>query len=340
MDRMALGMAAYARRPMPLCLVDLEDVTRYCCFVAGLVGEMLTELWAFDSSAPAPRFALAYHFGLFLQKVNILKDQDEDEAAGRFLVPDYTALCASLGADARGALAYLQALPPSERGYRTFCAWALMMGLVTVAQLDQPRQSRRAQTQELLARTAEIACDNAALGRQFVELMPELPPVEPQRAEDEARIGDLVPQHAARAAQRRRARGDRDRDLEPAQRLLLHGRGDGLAARRASEVRRQRLAARDDRGDRGLDRGVRARAGARRRGGGRATRSASPVASSIAIGFARSLPASGGAEPWIGSNIAWSSPTLQPTAMPMPPCRTDARSVRMSPNMFVVTHTS
>ena len=53
MDRMALGMAAYARRPMPLCLVDLEDVTRYCCFVAGLVGEMLTELWAFDSSAPA-----------------------------------------------------------------------------------------------------------------------------------------------------------------------------------------------------------------------------------------------------------------------------------------------
>ena len=55
-----------------------------------------------------------------------------------------------------------------------------MMGLVTVAQLDQPRQSRRAQTQELLARTAEIACDNAALGRQFVELMPELPPVEPQ----------------------------------------------------------------------------------------------------------------------------------------------------------------
>lgn len=181
-DRMALGMAAYARRPTPLRLVDLEDVTRYCCFVAGLVGEMLTELWAFDSSAPAPRFALAYHFGVFLQKVNILKDQDEDEMAGRFLVPDYTSLCASLRADAVGALAYLQALPKTERGYRTFCAWALMMGLVTVAQLDKPRQSRRAQTQELLARTAEIACDNAALGRQFVELMPELPEVEPQPA--------------------------------------------------------------------------------------------------------------------------------------------------------------
>ena len=110
-DRMALGMAAYARRPTPLRLVDLEDVTRYCCFVAGLVGEMLTELWAFDSSAPAPRFALAYHFGVFLQKVNILKDQEEDEMAGRFLVPDYTSLCASLRADACGALAYLQALP-------------------------------------------------------------------------------------------------------------------------------------------------------------------------------------------------------------------------------------
>src|SRR5205807_5289189 len=40
-DRMALGMAAYARRPATR-LVDLEDVSRYCCIVAGLVGEMLT----------------------------------------------------------------------------------------------------------------------------------------------------------------------------------------------------------------------------------------------------------------------------------------------------------
>ncbi|HEX3480479.1 MAG TPA: squalene--hopene cyclase [Kofleriaceae bacterium] len=178
-DRMAIGMAAYARRPSGLRLVDLEDVTRYCCFVAGVVGELLTALFAIGKTPPAPPMVLAYHFGLFLQKVNILKDQQEDEAAGRFLVPDRRELLASLRRDAQGALEYLQALPRSERGYRTFCAWSLMMGAVTVAGLDQPRRSRRDETAELLARTAAIAQDNAALGRLFAELLPELPVVAP-----------------------------------------------------------------------------------------------------------------------------------------------------------------
>jgi squalene-hopene/tetraprenyl-beta-curcumene cyclase len=178
-DRMAVGMAAYARRPSGLRLIDLEDVTRYCCFVAGVVGELLTTLFALGGQ-PAPPMVLAYHFGLFLQKVNILKDQEEDEAAGRFLVPDRRELLASLRRDARGALEYLQALPRSQRGYRTFCAWSLMMGAVTIASLDRPRQSRREQTAQLLAHTAAIADDDAALARQFAELMPELPDAVPR----------------------------------------------------------------------------------------------------------------------------------------------------------------
>jgi phytoene/squalene synthetase len=179
-DRMAVGMAAYARRAPTLQLVDLEDVTRYCCFVAGLVGEMLGELWAVGRTESPPPAALAYHFGVFLQKVNILKDQREDEAAGRFLVPDRRELMASLRTHAQGALDYLQALPRSERGYRIFCAWSLMMGAVTIAHLDEPEQSRRADTLQLLARTASIAQDNDALARQFAELMPRLPVFAPR----------------------------------------------------------------------------------------------------------------------------------------------------------------
>jgi len=173
-DRMAVGMAAYAQRSV-LRLVDVEDVTRYCCFVAGLVGEMLGELWAFGRTDPPPPPALAYHFGLFLQKVNILKDQQEDEAAGRFLVPDRRELLASLRTHAQGALEYLQALPRNERGYRTFCAWSLMMGAATIAHLNEPNHSRRADTARLLANTAAIVQDNDALARQFAELMPRLP---------------------------------------------------------------------------------------------------------------------------------------------------------------------
>jgi len=174
--RMAQGMAAYARRPVPLRLLDLDDVCRYCCIVAGLVGELLTQLWALGGGAP-PRMLFAYRFGLFLQKVNILKDQAEDEAAGRFLVPHRRELLASLSADADGALSYLTSLPRPERGYRTFCAWSLMLGADSLAQLDGPRESRRAQTMALLGRTAEIAQDDEALRRQFAELLPELPEV-------------------------------------------------------------------------------------------------------------------------------------------------------------------
>ncbi len=180
LDRMALGMAAYTRRPAPLRLVDCEDVSRYCCFVAGVVGEMLTDLWALDRTLSGPSPLLAYHFGLFLQKVNILKDQREDEAAGRFFVPDRNELVASLGRNAAGALAYLQALPCGDR-YRIFCAWSLMLGAATIGHLGDPRQSRRTETAELLSRTAAIVDDNDALARQLADLMPAIP------AEDTAR---------------------------------------------------------------------------------------------------------------------------------------------------------
>jgi phytoene/squalene synthetase len=174
-DRMAEGMAAYKRRPSPLRLVDLEDVTRYCCFVAGLVGEMLTRLWAVANRAPEPPMMLAYHFGVFLQKVNILKDQAEDEELGRFFVPHRGELLASLRDHATGALRYIQALPPSERGYRTFCSWSLVMGAATIAALDQPRVSRREDTAKLLAHTAAICHDDTALADLFASLMPPLP---------------------------------------------------------------------------------------------------------------------------------------------------------------------
>jgi phytoene/squalene synthetase len=178
-DRMAQGMAAYALRPPPLRLVDLEDVTRYCCIVAGLVGEMLTRLWALGGEPP-PSMVFAYRFGLFLQKVNILKDQAEDEMAGRFLVPDRRELLASLRADGEGALAYLTSLPPAERGYRTFCAWSLMLGATSLSLMEGPRESHRAQTLTLLERTGAIVQDNEALRKQFAELMPRLPELRPR----------------------------------------------------------------------------------------------------------------------------------------------------------------
>lgn len=182
-DRMAQGMAGYAKRS-PLRLHDLQDVTRYCCFVAGLVGELLTRLYALGGEPP-PQMLSAYRFGLFLQKVNILKDQAEDEAAGRYLVPDRRELLASLGKDAQGALGYVASLPREERGYRTFCAWSLLLGASSPALVDGPlakRASQRPQTIALLQRAADIVHDDEALKRLFFELLPPLPEVAPRPA--------------------------------------------------------------------------------------------------------------------------------------------------------------
>ncbi|MGI5860618.1 MAG: squalene/phytoene synthase family protein [Myxococcales bacterium] len=76
-----------------LALRTLEDLRRYCYVVAGLVGEMLTELMLLDApilapAAPSLRQS-ARVFGEGLQLTNILKDSEADAGEGRvFLPPD------------------------------------------------------------------------------------------------------------------------------------------------------------------------------------------------------------------------------------------------------------
>jgi len=172
---MSCGMRYYARawaQQGSLTLVDLEDVNRYCYFVAGVVGELLTHLFA----QARPDFVIgprlwtdAQHFGLFLQKVNLLKDQRKDEGEGRFLVPERAQVWASLPEHARGALRYLTALPKDAQAFRTFCAWSVFLGAASLPHIeadhegDVPHKISRAQTQALLQEIAAMATDNAAL---------------------------------------------------------------------------------------------------------------------------------------------------------------------------------
>jgi farnesyl-diphosphate farnesyltransferase len=70
---------------------DLEDLRAYCYIVAGIVGEMLTELFLLGrpSLEPAAPFLRrhAAAFGEALQLVNILKDAETDEREGRRYLP-------------------------------------------------------------------------------------------------------------------------------------------------------------------------------------------------------------------------------------------------------------
>jgi len=62
----------------------LETLDLYCDRVASAVGRLSIKVFGMDE---APGFALAYHLGRALQLTNILRDLDEDAAAGRLYLP-------------------------------------------------------------------------------------------------------------------------------------------------------------------------------------------------------------------------------------------------------------
>ena len=84
------GMIRYAGRPGTLELRTIDELKEYCYVVAGIVGEMLTELFLLDRPelvAAAPRLReLARSFGEGLQLTNILRDASGDAEEGRSYV--------------------------------------------------------------------------------------------------------------------------------------------------------------------------------------------------------------------------------------------------------------
>ncbi|MBL8741882.1 MAG: squalene/phytoene synthase family protein, partial [Myxococcales bacterium] len=91
---MSRGMRDYserADRENGLRLRDLEDLEKYCYYVAGTVGELLTDLFRIsfpvDGRAQRELEARSVSFGLGLQLVNILKDVAEDSLRGDCFLP-------------------------------------------------------------------------------------------------------------------------------------------------------------------------------------------------------------------------------------------------------------
>ena len=92
--RTASGMAGFVRRGDArgnLRLASLRELRDYCYVVAGIVGEMLTELFLLDAEALGPFTSRlrrrSRFFGEALQLVNILKDANSDATEGRVYLP-------------------------------------------------------------------------------------------------------------------------------------------------------------------------------------------------------------------------------------------------------------
>lgn len=166
---MSLGMRHFRSRSKEegLKLDNLKEVNQYCFFVAGLVGEMLAGFL----SQVDPRFSLslksltkAHHFGLFLQKVNLLKDQLKDQKLGRFLVPSREEVEQSAERDAKEAFDFLTELPMEQVEFRRFCAWSLFMGLES---LRKNEKLSRGETENIILSVEESIQDNQKLSELF-----------------------------------------------------------------------------------------------------------------------------------------------------------------------------
>lgn len=118
-----------------LALGTIEELRHYCYLVAGIVGEMLTEVFLHDAPQLAAE-AEALHaskiaFGEALQLVNILKDEGDDAQGGRRYLPEGRRAEAMLlaRADVDEAEAYVAALTRAgaPRGMIAFTALLLLL---------------------------------------------------------------------------------------------------------------------------------------------------------------------------------------------------------------------
>jgi farnesyl-diphosphate farnesyltransferase len=171
--RSVSGMKQFVRRADQqngLILSDIDDLRGYCYSVAGIVGEMLTELYLLDrpelaSSAEELR-ARAASFGEGLQMVNVLKDAPADAQEGRVYVPPGVELQALLDLTSRaltGAEEYVELLrragtAPGLISFNAFIAGLARMNLRILASRGIGAKLSRA---EVATVAAEVARDLA-----------------------------------------------------------------------------------------------------------------------------------------------------------------------------------
>lgn len=194
---MCTGMPKFQRNKTLRGLRDLKELGAYCYVVAGVVGEMLTELFCVHSPDLAKNRRelnrLAVSFGQGLQMTNILKDIWDDRRDGtcwlprsmfagegdslerleefHLSAPFRAGMNSLIGVTHRhllNALEFTCLIPAREAGMRRFCLWALGLAVMTLRNLyqnphfrsgDQVKVSRRTVRSTILATNLALTSD-------------------------------------------------------------------------------------------------------------------------------------------------------------------------------------
>jgi farnesyl-diphosphate farnesyltransferase len=209
---MSEGMVEFQHMHTAHGLANLAQLDRYCYYVAGVVGEMLTQLFCDYSPAIAKHrnklMILAVSFGQGLQMTNILKDIWDDKrrdacwlprdifsAAGfdlQELAPGHyhdsfgqglAHLVGIAHAHLKDALAYTLLIPKNETGIREFCLWAIGMAMLTLRKINRHRDFANGQQVKISRRSVKatitashiIVSNNLMLTAMFRSMGAALP---------------------------------------------------------------------------------------------------------------------------------------------------------------------
>jgi len=161
---MSEGMISFQENASPDGLKSMDELNRYCYHVAGVVGEMLTELFCLHSEEISKNknelMDLSVSFGQGLQMTNILKDLWEDhersacwlpqsvfnkhgfsliDLRNRVSTPGFqeglSYLIGITNMHLENALKYTLLIPAEEKGIRRFCLWAIGMAVLTIRKI-------------------------------------------------------------------------------------------------------------------------------------------------------------------------------------------------------------
>src|ERR1700728_2173006 len=222
------GMHHFQRDASVRGLDRLADLDSYCYHVAGVVGEMLTDLFCaqvpeLQQHAAALR-RLAPSFGQGLQMTNILKDMWEDRSRGACWLPreiferhglkleqlasrqhergfrdSLQELIGIAHGHLRNALAFTLLIPATQSGIRRFCLWSIGLALLTLRGINdnpdftagaQVKVSRRTVTMVRTLCNLSVRSD-WALRRLFAYAARGLPLIEQSEPRDAAELRAL-----------------------------------------------------------------------------------------------------------------------------------------------------
>ncbi len=179
------GMMKFQRDRNPKGLRNLAELNDYCYYVAGVVGEFLTDLFCnYSVEISKKRLVLrklAVSFGQGLQITNILKDLWKDLDQGVCWLPGdlfkregFALEDISRGNDSKGfkkgiselvaiahshlknALTYTLLIPRSETGIRKFCLWSIGLALFTLRKISKKTYLNKSEDLKISRRSVRV----------------------------------------------------------------------------------------------------------------------------------------------------------------------------------------